>query len=677
MTAGQIDSSFVVPQILEEQIESFLQNVDGEIDFDFNTIGEHLSILSSNPLDLNSASPTDLQSLQILTDIQISNFITYRNKLGRLLSPYELQAIPSFDLKTVRSLFPFITVNDAGLLPEKTNPKLLFSGKSEMYTRWSRIIEPQLGYQNSADREPVFEGSPDKIYLRYRYYLYNRIRYGFTLEKDEGESLFRRSNRHGFDFASFHFHLRDLSSKVSYLAVGDYSISLGQGLILHSGFGRGKSPFVTQIKKGGRTIRPYTSVNESSFLRGAAVQFRNDIWSCTLFGSLQRADANLSVDSLENDQVITQFTSLQSSGLHRTPAEISDENAIKHRVLGAQILATPHPHLGIGFNVVNNHFDRPFIRAEQLYNQYYFRGTDLINASLEYNYWFRNFHFFGESALSDNGAMATINGLLISLGTKVDLALLYRNISRNYQAIQANPFLESSQAINEKGFYIGTELHFSPHLKLSLYADHWHHPWLRFNLDAPTSGQELMVRLGYLRKKMHDGYIQFRYEEKALNDRLDRQQIAAIFYAKKKNLRIHFNNKLNSNLELRNRIEFSWVNSPSGTSTGLLIYQDILFRSLNSPLSFTGRLALFDTDDFLSRIYAYENDLLYNFSIPAYFNEGIRYYFNVRYRMSKAIMVEARWEQTRFTNLESIGSSHNTIQGNIRSRLKVQARFSF
>ena len=47
--------------------------------------------------------------------------------------------------------------------------------------------------------------------------------------------------------------------------------------------------------------------------------------------------------------------------------------------------------------------------------------------------------------------------------------------------------------------------------------------------------------------------------------------------------------------------------------TGYLIYQDVVYKPKSSPFSFSFRYGLFDTDSYNSRIYAYENDILYVF----------------------------------------------------------------
>jgi hypothetical protein len=42
--------------------------------------------------------------------LQIANLISYRKLVGKFISIYELQAVPSWDTQIIKKLLPFITV---------------------------------------------------------------------------------------------------------------------------------------------------------------------------------------------------------------------------------------------------------------------------------------------------------------------------------------------------------------------------------------------------------------------------------------------------------------------------------------------------------------------------------------------------------------------------------------
>jgi len=112
-------------------------------------------------------------------------------------------------------------------------------------------------------------------------------------------------------------------------------------------------------------------------------------------------------------------------------------------------------------------------------------------------------------------------------------------------------------------------------------------------------------------------------------------------------------------------------------SRGLIFFQDLNFKSKHAPLSFSIRLALFDCPDFQSRIYAYERDVLYAFSIPAYQGIGSRYYLLMRWKISNALDLWLRYDRTSYLDREILGSGRDEILGNHKSQLKTQLRLRF
>ncbi|MFN7116414.1 MAG: helix-hairpin-helix domain-containing protein, partial [Saprospiraceae bacterium] len=131
-------------------------------------------------------------------------------------------------------------------------------------------------------------------------------------------------------------------------------------------------------------------------------------------------------------------------------------------------------------------------------------------------------------------------------------------------------------------------------------------------------------------------------------------------------------------LELRSRLDWGFSQMGSGgRSAGFAVYQDVLYRPLDFPLAFTARFSIFDTPGFGTRFYSYENDVLYNFSIPAYYNRGTRFYINLRYQLNRNITLEGRIAQTYWANQPTIGSGAEEINGRQRTQASAQVRWRF
>lgn len=666
------------PDELQQLIEDFLQNTDSEGAFDFNTIFERLEDFRNDPINLNKANEAILRDLGLLSDAQILDLLAYRQQAGDLISIYELQAIPSFDLPTIRRILPFVTVR--GSLDDYQIPlsEMLKNGRDEVFLRWSKILETQKGFNSTT--ESRYLGDPNQLYVRYRHAYGTRLSYGITAEKDRGEEFFKGSNKQGFDFYSGHLFIRDLNKTLKTIALGDYSVSLGQGLMVYTGFGIGKSASPLTLKRTGRTLGAYTSANEVNFFRGAATTLSlTKQLELTAFTSFRKRDANLisAADTTVSDRDIRAFTAFDLDGLHRTPSEIADEKVLNQFTVGGSLKwKNNFSHLAI--NAIYDHFDKKLDRKIQPYNQFAFNGNRLLDVSADYSLLWRNFNFFGETAMSDNGALATLNGVLIGLDRTVDFAILQRHFPRNYQALNANPFAESTGAVNENGLYVGMEMRPIKNWTLSAYFDTWQFPWLRFQVDAPSRGWEYRARLRYELRRRLIVYAEVREEVKEGNASDAENQVDVLVENRIFQTRLHIENQLTKFLELRSRLDwgFSQVGE-SGRSAGFAIYQDVLYRPIGFPLAFTARFSIFDTQGFATRFYSYENDVLYNFSIPAYYNRGTRFYINLRYRLNRNITLEGRIAQTYWANQPSIGSGTEEINGHNRTQASAQIRWKF
>ncbi|MEM8906356.1 MAG: helix-hairpin-helix domain-containing protein [Bacteroidota bacterium] len=665
-----------------ELIEDFIQNNGEESDFDFNTLFESLEFYAQKPLNLNKATREDLEELRLLTSIQINNLLNYRQELGDLISIHELQAIPRFDLAAIQRILPYVRVK--GGLDDYQLPigQMLYKGKNELYLRWRRTLEAQRGFNPTPEdllRNRQYQGDENKYYVRFRHTYENRLSYGLTAEKDEGEDFFTGSNPQGFDFYSAHLALKNISQVVKDVVIGDYTISLGQGIMLYAGFGNGKGSDVMNIKRSQRNIKPYTSVNEADFMRGAAatLSFGPNL-ELTTFASLRQRDANLGApDTTEVDNEAQFFTSLQNTGLHRTLSEIEDENAIEQLSLGGS-LEYHRNNWHIALNGLYNRLDKELERDVQPHNQFFFSGDRLVNFSVDYAYIYQNFNFFGETAISDNGRMATLNGLLISLDRQIDLSLLHRYFPKDYQAIDPDPFAETTGARNENGLYLGLEVRPSSRWRLTSYFDLYQHPWLRFNADAPSRGYDFLSRLTYYEKRKLEVYLQVRYENKEENAPENSTKTNFLSNRQLFQTRLQVANKISKSIELRSRVDFGFADDGANPREyGFSVLQDVIFKPLRFPLSFTTRFALYDTDGFNVRFYHYENDLLYVFTVPPYYNQGTRFYLNLRYTGIRGITLEARYAQTYWSNQDGFGSGLQRIEGSTRSEVKAQIRFSF
>ena len=130
-------------------------------------------------------------------------------------------------------------------------------------------------------------------------------------------------------------------------------------------------------------------------------------------------------------------------------------------------------------------------------------------------------------------------------------------------------------------------------------------------------------------------------------------------------------------MQLKNRIELvRFQKGDANSENGYLIYQDIVYHPKALPLNVSFRYGVFDTDSYNARIYAYETDVLYAYSIPAYSSKGVRTYLTLKYSLKK-IDIWLRYAQTYYSNKNIIGSGLNEIAGNTKTELTFQLRYKF
>ncbi len=210
---------------------------------------------------------------------------------------------------------------------------------------------------------------------------------------------------------------------------------------------------------------------------------------------------------------------------------------------------------------------------------------------------------------------------------------------------------------------------------MNTYADYFTFPWMRYLVDAPSSGHEVLFQSTYRPDKKLELYFRFRQQEKARNSRYQDGTVTEIENVLQRNYRINFSYKVTDGITLKSRAEIIALNRPSSPNeTGFLIYQDLLIRPKTWPIDLSMRYAFFDTDSYDTRLYAFESNALYVFSVPAYFYKGTRAYLMVRWTFLRKFDLWARYAVNLYTDRDSLGSGAEMIKTNRKSEVTLQLR---
>ncbi len=657
----------------EQQVENLTENnEDAETEDD--SYLQQMQQFIKNPLNLNHADEAALKELRVLTPLQISSLIAYRTLLGKFISIYELQAIPGWDVETIQKIRPYVSVSESAELVATLSQRLA-GGNHSLLLRGVQVMEKSKGYLlDSSTATNFYPGSPQKIFIRYRYNYKNLLQYGLVAEKDAGEQFFKGAQRQGFDFYSAHFFVRNIGV-VKAMALGDFTVNMGQGLTQWQSLAFKKSPDVMNIKRQSAVLRPYNSAGEIYFHRGAGITVGRNKWQATVFASYRRLDANLVADTLPSGDDFV--SSLQTSGFHRTKSETDDKGVQRQLAFGGNV-SWQLRNLHTGINVMQYRFKLPITKSADPYNLFALNGKQLGNYSFDYSYTYKNLHLFGEAAVNNQFKKAIVSGMLISVSSAVDMSFLYRNISREYQSLYTNAFTESTLPNNEKGFYSGISIRPATAWRIDAYADFYQFPWLKFRVDAPSAGSDYMLQATYRPNKLFEAYTRYRAETKAINFNPGGLVLPAVTGKPRQSWRTQFSYRLSPAVTLRSRAEMIWFDKRGpAAEQGFLLYADIFYKPMLKPFSFNMRLQYFETEGYNSRLYAYENDVLYSFSIPVFYDKGYRHYININYDINRKLSAWVRFAQTIFSDKQLTGSGLDEVRGPRKSELKLQLLYAF
>jgi len=640
---------------LVEEIASANNDEDSEVDFE--QLYEQFANLLSNPINLNTATRAELEQLYILSDFQISSILEYIKTSGQMLSIYELSFIHGFDETLASNLYPFVSVTS---VEKSYSPKftdMISRGQNQILARAKQTLEKQAGYRD--DYSTQFAGSPLSLYTRYSYKYRDILKWNITTEKDAGEKY--------FDYISGHIQY-DSKKILKRLIVGDFQAQFGQGLVLWNGFGYGKSVTGTVVRKRARGIYGYSSTDENKYFRGVAtnLEFKNNI-NASIFVSSKKRDATI-IDSTGT------FRTLQTSGLHRTPSEIENKNSVTENAIGGNINYT-HENLRVGISALWHNFNSDYVRDVQPYNMFELNKSSNYNYSADAQWSWRRMTLFAETAFDTHTKNASVAGATFNLEQNVQLSLLYRNYAYNYQSMYAQGFGDGSRTENEKGFFAAISLAPIPKTTISGYFDIFSFPWLKYRVNAPSEGYSYALRIEYAPKRDFKMYVNLKQKKNKENYLPANAQIAQATDKYNFHATYNINYNLFGKLKLQNRVEYATFKLENQSrEKGFMIFQDAAYSFATIPISMSARYAYFNTDSWNTRIYAYENDVLYAFSIPAYYSKGHRMYFNLKYSPTKRIDLWFRISQTVFNDRDYIGSGVTKIDSNKQTEAKIQMR---
>ena len=660
--------------VLEEIAEQLITN-DEDNAYQWENLFEELSDLKENPLNINSATKEQLERFPFLNSQLIENILYYLYKYGAMVSINELMVVEDMDLATFRLLKPFITCQP---LEEKTHTPTLKSilkyGKQELSARMDIPLYTRAGYQPFTS--DYIKENPNKRYLgpsfyhnlRYKFRYTDKVYIGFTAEKDPGEPFFAGNNKKGYDYYSPYFYIRDFG-KIRALALGNYRLNYGYGLVMNTDFNMGKTTALNTLLNRESGIKKHSSTDEYNYFQGIAGSIQlSEHFTADAFYSYRQ------MDGIVDNRFIT---SLKKDGYHRIPRDYEKKNSLTNQLIGSNIQYNGK-NFELGLTAVYNFFNKVLNPTYRPYNKYYPRGSDFFNLGANYKFFLKKLTWMGEVAMDKDRRMAMLNTLRYRPKANFQLIAMHRFYDVAYQSMYARSVGEGSMVQNESGFYLGMEADELWYFKLTAYIDFFYFPWKKYQMTKNgTRGIDGVIQLDYSPNHELDMFIRYRYKNKFKDYNPAEGDKITVPYIQQKG-RYQLTYSPNDELVLKTTADVVHnAYQHKDPSKGFLIKQSIGYKFPKLPLQLDASVAWFKTDDYASRITVYEKSLLYSFSMPSFYGEGERFSFNTRYELNKHIVLQGKYACTHYRDREVISSGLEQIEGNLKSDLYFQVQFKF
>ncbi|HMQ68318.1 MAG TPA: helix-hairpin-helix domain-containing protein [Ignavibacteria bacterium] len=667
------DSTGSFEQEFDRQEEVLLEEIDsGEDD---SELLDELDYLKKHPYDLNTTTLSQLENIPYLNSIISKKILAYRNEAGYFRSKRELLKVEGISEDLYEKIKIYLIVSKKNLKTHhsgKNNNIMNHSRtgnsvlKSRIRSRFLQDLQPKAGFLSGK-----YEGKRIKLYNQLNF-KYNTLKYdleaNLTTEKDPGEKYIT-------DFISGFAGMKS-SGFIKEVIAGDYVLNFGQGLSMWTlqAFSKGADA-INPVKKKGKGLKGYGSVNEVQFFRGGAVNINlNELryLNFNMFYSDNYFDASSNI-------ITGDIQSFYSDGYHRTSTEIQRKNSAREKLTGGRV-SYERGSYRFGITYWQSKFSKNIIRDSSL-NLFKISGNKASMAGADYDIILKNMNLFGEFALSQTNSLASVNGIMFTFLNFANVIISYRNYPADFTPVHSFGFSERGDTYNERGLYAGILFKPLKGLIINSYFDQYKFPYRTYFNPVPVNGNDFLTNAEWKISKELLLDIKYKNENKEETQKYynpEGRESKLIANRNQMNIRTGFIFNIKNSLRFRSRFEYVCIEyrNFTGNNKGYLFYSDIRFLPVKK-MTIDTRYIFFNTDSYDSRIYEFENDIQGVMSNVPLYGEGRRWYVVIKYRPFPFINLSAKYAETYFEGVKNIGSGNDRIEGNINNRFSFGLEAGF
>lgn len=634
--------------------ESVLEELLSDEDLTSDAREELSSLYESihySPLNINTATKEELSLLPFLTYNQIEDIHAYIYMHGPMLTLGELQLTGSLDYATRQLLKHFVYAGDIPEEKERLNLKDVINyGRSEIAVRMDYPLYLRDGFRYHSPEE--LKRYPNRQYMgnrlshsiRYSFNWHNRIRLGFTADKDAGEPFAGR-NVAGYDYWSPYLYIKDFGP-LREAVCGNFKAKFGYGLLMGGGFSTGKSMSVSSMGKSTQGIKPHSSTQEYGYLSGAGIALGWRHYTGTLLGATTLLDATLKGDTL--------ISSFKQDGLHRTQLEWSKKRNTRLNTMAANVRYS-FRGFQAGVTAIHERLSLPYDGLESM---------DGLSIDLSLN---RAMYSVGSEFSVLNGKPAFIASQTFRLPGSWTLNAVFRSYSPGYMALHANSLAEGGVE-NETGL-LSAFSHSGRTLKLSGYLDMFMHPEPKYGVSERSNGLDVRAeadwRAGSRDRILMTGRFKSRQKDCKYTGQLE--------YCIRLHSRISWTHRFTNGMELKTQLlcsRYDFIAEP--VSNGLAVIGSCSGSFADGHADLAASAALFRTDSYDSSISVYETGLRYAYNYITLYGKGARASATLKYRFNNGMQVNLKAGSTLFTDRNEIGQAQQHIPSSHKEDIYLQ-----
>ena len=521
---------------------------------------------------------------------------------------YELQLIDCLKDYEIRNLLPFVEV--------KGN-RLEAKGKDMYFREVFHYAKHEMTLRTDARNIEDFEGDPMYGKLRYRFNYRNRVQAGVTAMMAASDGRLAMGDRWNY---GGYIQLKDIGPMKTIVA-GNYQASFGYGLVVGSPFKRGKSAYIQSTATTDEGLKKYSSVGDSyNYFHGVGATARVSNWAdVSAFYSLRKG----------KEEAWNHVVGVNATGRW---------NRLKMGITAVETIEATSSQF--------RERSQASYSLEVKDDESKRRATSgVIGVNARWN--MGKVDIWGEVATSHGNkwGVGVITGVRYRPISDVNLLAIYRYYSPEFDNVYANSLCSWSRMKDEHGGYLGVEYNRLNNWQFSAFGDVW------------KTGFETMAQADFIPQKDYRMHTRFRVKRKDEKDT----------YSLRWNMVYEF-----GQWKMKTQADGNMVQAKGAWTYGWSVLQDVEYRFADVPIVLQLRAQAFDAREWNNRVYIYENDVLYAYSIPFVYGLGGRFWLNARYKINDTFAVYLRVSETVYQRAWAWEHNKKSTRTDVHVLLRVK-----